>query len=108
MQENGINQLKLKLYGNLLIACLCDLFGNTSSEVISEFTMHFYLNEKTVTPVNNRVSACAEAVCCIISLSGQLHFRLERNGVARALLKPAGVGKGREEILPHSLFILSA
>lgn len=94
MQENGINQLKLKLYGNLIIACLCDLLGNISSEGISEFTIHFYFNEKTVTPVNSRVSACAETVCCIIRLSGQFHFRLERNGVARALLKPASVGKG--------------
>lgn len=107
MQEKGINQLKLKLYGNLIIACLCDLLGNTNSEVISEFTIHFYFNEKIATPVNNRVSACAETVCCIIRLSGQFKFKLERNGVARALLKPAGVGKGREEILPHSLFIQS-
>lgn len=84
----------MKLYGNLIIACLCDWFGNISSEVISEFTIPFYFNENIVTPVNNRVSACAGTAHCTIRLPEQFHFRLERNGVARALLNPAEVGKG--------------
>lgn len=52
-------------------------------------------------------SVCAEKVCCIIRLSVQLHFKLETNSALRALLKPARVGKGKEAILPHSLFIPS-
>lgn len=95
MQENGINQLKVKLYGNLVIACLCNQLGNISSEVTSEFTVHFYFYENIVTPVNNSVSACAGTAHCTIRLSGQFHFRLERNSVARALLNPAEVRKGR-------------
>lgn len=50
-------------------------------------------------------SVFAEKVCCIIRLSVQLHFKLEKNSSLRALLKPAQVGK--EGILPHSLFIPS-
>lgn len=53
-----------------------------------------------MTPVNNSVSACAVTVC-YIKLSGQFHFRLERNGVARALLKPASVGKGGNPASQH-------
>lgn len=58
MTENGINELKLKFkkikYANLVIVFLHDLVGNISSEVISEFTIHFYFNEKILTPVNSR------------------------------------------------------
>jgi len=58
--QNGINQMKLKLYGNLIIACLCVLLGSVSSEVIPEFTIHSEFNEKILTPVKNGVSARAE------------------------------------------------
>lgn len=56
MTENGIHELKLKFkkikYANLVIVFLHDLLGNITSEVISEFTIHF--NEKILTPVNSR------------------------------------------------------
>lgn len=60
-----------------------------------------------MTPVNNRVSVCAVTVCSIIRLSDNFTSNWKGMVLLRALLKPARVGKGREEILPHRVFIQS-